>query len=211
MTNATLAERDRLRRDLHDGLGPSLSGIALGLEAAGGLVGSEPDAAAEILARTRAEAEVAVREVRRVIDGLRPSALDLHGLAGAVRDTASALGLGRPGLPSFSLSTDPLPLLAPRTEEAAYRIVAESLTNVVRHADAEHCSVRLERRNGDLRLEVYDDGCGCAREGGSGHGLSGHGLESMRRRAQDLGGSFDLAVVAPHGTRVSAVLPLERS
>ncbi|MEP9381815.1 histidine kinase [Nocardioides sp. KR10-350] len=146
VTNATLAERDRLRRDLHDGLGPSLSGIALGLEAAGGLVGSEPDAAAEILARTRAEAEVAVREVRRVIDGLRPSALDLHGLAGAVRDTASALGLGRPGLPSFSLSTDPLPLLAPRTEEAAYRIVAESLTNVVRHADAEHCSVRVRGR-----------------------------------------------------------------
>ncbi len=86
---ATLAGRDRLRRDLHDGLGPSLSGIALGLQAARGAA-SDPDALLELLDRTRVEAQGAVREIRRVIDGLRPSALDHQGLVDAVRETATA-------------------------------------------------------------------------------------------------------------------------
>ena len=94
VTAATLSERDRLRRDLHDGLGPSLSGIALGLEAAARALESDPDAVAPLLARTREEADAAVREIRRVLDGLRPGALDLHDLPGAVRDTARSLGMG---------------------------------------------------------------------------------------------------------------------
>ena len=72
VTSATLAERDRLRRDLHDGLGPSLSGIALGLEAAATAHDSDPEAMPEMLRRARAEADAAVREIRRVLDGLRP-------------------------------------------------------------------------------------------------------------------------------------------
>jgi signal transduction histidine kinase len=208
VTNATLAERDRLRRDLHDGLGPSLSGIALGLEAAAGAWRTDPAAVPDLLERTRAEAEAAVGEVRRVIDGLRPSVLDVRGLAGAVRDTASALGMGRPGQPQLSLVSDALPLLAPRTEEAAFRIVAEALTNVARHADAHLCGVRLERLNGDLRVQVYDDGCGCGRLADPLPG-AGHGLESMRRRAADLGGTLEVRGGEPRGTVVSAILPLE--
>ncbi len=205
VTAATLAERDRLRRDLHDGLGPSLSGIALGLEAAGTAFRGDPAAVPDLLARTRAEAEAAVREIRRVLHGLRPSTLDLHGLEGAVRDTASSLGMGRPGGLQFELSADALPLLPPPVEEAAFRIVAESLTNVARHSAADHCAVSLNQSNGSLRVRVLDDGLGLSAAAGT-----GHGLDSMRRRAADVGGSCHVQGALPSGTLVTAFLPLER-
>jgi signal transduction histidine kinase len=204
VTNATLAERDRLRRDLHDGLGPSLSGIALGLQAAATAHRADPGSVPALLERSRVEADAAVREIRRVLDGLRPGVLDLHGLEGAVRDTASSLGMGGPDGPEFDLRSETLPLLLPRVEEAAFRIVAESLTNVARHSSAGHCDVSLHRANGELRIRVRDDGCGP----GSGSG-GGHGLGSMRRRATDVGGSLRVEAATPHGTVVSAVLPLE--
>jgi len=159
-----------------------------------------------LLERTRAEAEAAVREIRRVLDGLRPTSLDLHGLEGAVRDTAMSLGMGRPGSPDFDFLTDALPLLPPQVEEAAFRIVAESLTNVARHSAADHCVVRLNQANGDLRVRVSDDGRGLSPGSGS-----GHGLDSMRRRAADVGGNFLVEDAIPNGTLVTAVLPLELS
>lgn len=206
VTAATLAERDRLRRDLHDGLGPSLSGIALGLEAA--LLALEHDATTtrEILARTREEASGAVAEVRRVIDGLRPSALDRYGLVGAVRETASSLGMGRPGGLAFELDADRVPALAPPVEEAAYRIVAESLNNVTRHAGAHRCTVSLHRVRDELRLQVCDDGIGLDPD----H-TPGEGLASMARRVGDLGGRITVQRLSPRGTEVAAVLPLGAS
>ncbi|MCW2775933.1 MAG: hypothetical protein JWN91_4259 [Nocardioides sp.] len=206
VTTATLAERDRLRRDLHDGLGPSLSGIALGLEAAGIALGRDPATLPHLLTRTRAEAEAAVREIRRVLAGLRPAALDRQGLAAALRETADSLGMGGPGRPQFELRADALPFLHPDLEESAFRIVAESMTNVARHSGAEHCSVEINQANGDLRVGVIDDGHGmaCTRP-------MGHGLDSMRRRASDMGGRLTVAPVEPHGTAVTAVLPLEAS
>jgi signal transduction histidine kinase len=206
VTSATLAERDRLRRDLHDGLGPSLGGIALGLEAASTAHRTDPHAVPALLERTRSEAAAAVREIRRVLDGLRPSALDVRGLEGAVRDTAASLGMDGAGGPEFEFQTDTLPLLRPQVEEAAFRIVAESLTNVARHAAAGHCTVRLHQVNGDLRVRIFDDGLGL----GLGPG-SGHGLDSMRTRADAVGGSLRVEVANPKGTLVTAVLPLEAS
>ncbi|MGA8044769.1 MAG: sensor histidine kinase [Dermatophilaceae bacterium] len=203
VATATLAERDRLRRDLHDGLGPSLSGLALGLEAAGTAFHTNPGAVPELLARTRAEADAAVREIRRVLEGLRPSALDLNGLEGAVRETASSLGMGCPGGPDFDLRADGLPLLSPHVEEVAFRIVAESLTNVARHAAADRCAVRLKQSNGSLCVRVLDNGRGIRPESGP-----GHGLDSMRRRAADVGGDLLIENALPHGTRVTATLPL---
>ena len=204
VVSATLAERDRVRRDLHDGLGPSLSGIALGLEAAEHAMDSDPRSVQDILTRTRAEADSAVREVRRVLDGLRPSSLDQHGLLGAVRETATGLGLGRPGGPRFDLQVDGLPALAPRVEEAAFRIVAESLTNVVRHSGAGHCEVRLGVSDDGLEVAISDDGTGP-----NGVGTPGVGLDSMRRRASDLGGRLEVRALRPRGTAVTAVLPWE--
>jgi signal transduction histidine kinase len=200
---ATLAERERLRQDLHDGLGPSLSGIALGLEAADQALLRDPGTARDLMVLTRAEAENAVREIRRVLYDLRPSALDRHGLADAVRETASGLGLGRPGGPEFAFEAVDLPTLAAPVEEAAFRIVAESLTNVVRHSGARHCNVRLAWSNGDLCVAIRDDGGGI--KGPRGDGV---GLASMRRRASEIGGRVNVEPARPHGTVVTALLPL---
>jgi len=227
---ATLTERDRLRRDLHDGLGPSLSGISLSLEAALTALRRDPTAAAEILRRTRAEAADASREVRRVIDALRPAALDQMSLADAVRQTAAGLGFDRPGAPQFALRASGLDGLPPLVEESAYRIVAESLTNVARHARATTCTVELSRRSGALHLGIEDDGAGLrapvanntsgdgAPLNGAvvevavpGHARDGHGLESMRQRAADLGGHFAIGPRLPRGTTVNAVLPWARA
>lgn len=102
VVRATIAERERIRSDLHDGLGPSLSGISLGLQAANSAMGGDPSAVQEILRRTRQEADAAVREVRRVLDALRACALDRQDLASAIRETAQRLGLGRGDGPSFT-------------------------------------------------------------------------------------------------------------
>lgn len=203
VTAATLAERDRLRRDLHDGLGPSLSGIALGLQAARRAVSRDPAMLPELIDRTRVEAQGAVYEIRRVIDGLRPAALDREGLVGAVRETATALGIGTPEGPDLALRILALPLLPPPIEEAAFRILAESLTNVARHASATRCTICVQQRDGELRLEVVDDGAGVEP-----HAPAGHGVGSMRRRASDLGGRVIIKPVLPHGTAVSAMLPM---
>ena len=157
----------------------------------------------ELLERTRVEADAAVREIRRVLAGLRPAALDQKGLAGAVRHTADSLGMGAPGRPELELRIDALPVLPSRVEESAYRIVAEAMTNVARHSGAEHCQVHINQANGDLRVGVTDDGCGVAASQST-----GHGLDSMRQRARDVGGRLDVGPREPHGTAVAAVFPL---
>jgi len=192
---ATVSERERLRRDLHDGLGPSLAGIALGLEAADHALDRDPQSAREVLARSRAEAESVVREIRRVLDALRPSALDTHDLAGAITETAKSLGLGGPG-PWFSLAADGVRTLPAPVEEAAFRIVAKSLTNIAKHSGASRCQVRLAPEDGVLHINVEDDGLGL-RE----NGTPGVGLGSMRDRASRLGGRFEVAAVSPHEAR----------
>ena len=203
---ATAAERDRLRRDLHDGLGPSLSGIALGLEAASTALARDPAAVPELLERTRSEADAAVREIRLVLAGLRPAALDRDGLVGAVRDVADKLGMGASGRPGFELRVDPLPSLPSEVEECAFRIVAEAMTNVARHAGAEHCRVQINQVGAALHVAVTDDGNGVELPGSR-----GHGLDSMRRRAGDADGTLSVVSIHPHGTAVRAVLPLGSS
>jgi signal transduction histidine kinase len=160
----------------------------------------------ELLERTRLEADAAVREIRRVLAGLRPAALDRHGLVGAVRDTADKLGMGMAGTPHFELIVDPLPSLSSEVEECAFRIVAEAMTNVARHSGADHCRVQICQVNGNVNIGVTDDGQGLAHVGSL-----GHGLDSMRRRAADADGLLTVAPIEPHGTAIRAVLPLESS
>jgi signal transduction histidine kinase len=200
---ATVVERDRLRRDLHDGLGPSLSGIALGLEAAGTALERHPESVPQILERTGLEAAAAVSEIRRVLAGLRPASLDRHGLVGAVRDAADQLGMGATGTPHFELRVDPLPPLSSDLEECAFRITAEAMTNVARHSGADHCRVQISQLNGTLNIAVTDDGRGVTRPRST-----GHGLDSMLRRAADADGLLTIAPIKPHGTAVTAALPL---
>ncbi|MFB6938075.1 histidine kinase [Streptomyces chartreusis] len=200
VVEATRTERDRLRRELHDGLGPSLAGIGLGLQAAAdGISRGETGTAAQLVDRTREEVVGAVAEIRRIIDGLRPTALDRFGLAEAVVRHARTLA---PTL-IVDVRACELPPLPPDVEGAAYRIIGEALTNVARHSGAGTARIALSVDERALHVSVADDGRGIPP-----HTPSGVGLASMYRRAWALGGSLDVAPAA-RGTLVSASLPLE--
>ncbi|MBI2762280.1 MAG: sensor histidine kinase [Chloroflexi bacterium] len=133
-------ERRRIRRDLHDGLGPTLAAIGMRAEVAAELVAGDPAGAERILAELRAEVQGALADIRRLVDALRPPALDEMGLVGALRAQAGHLGQS-PGLEVAAQG--PLPELPAAIEVAAYRIAVEAMTNASRHAQARTCRVRL--------------------------------------------------------------------
>ena len=201
-------ERRRLRRDLHDGLGPSLAAIGLRAEASAATLGSDPEGARHLLDELGGDVRVALTDVRRLVDGLRPPALDELGLVEAVRQQAARLEAGAAArTPTITIEAQPLPLpeLTAAVEVAAYRIAVEAVTNVVRHAGATTCRVRFDATgDGTLRLEIVDDGRGLP----SGV-VPGVGLESMRERAAELGGTLAIEATESGGARVVARLPLE--
>lgn len=200
VVRATRAERDRLRRDLHDGLGPSLSGVALGLQALELALAARDDATvADLLERVRAEGQTAIADVRRILDDLRPAALDDVGLGAAMRRHTDTIVSGV--LIKLDVPAE-LPPLLPEVEAAAYRVAQEGLTNVVRHAGASSARVVVAALENDLRVEVIDDGHGFTRPRADGVGLA-----SMRHRVEVLGGTFDLTSDLT-GTRIVASLPM---
>jgi signal transduction histidine kinase len=198
---ATELERDRLRRDLHDGLGPSLSGVGLGLAAVhDALEAKDSEAASRMVDRIRVEIDSSVGEVRRIIDDLRPASLDEAGLATALRRQAFSAGV------PVTIAVDGLPPLPPEVETAAYRIATEALTNVGKHARASHARVELHTEEGILTVVVTDDGRGLAAARNGSH--DGVGLTSMNHRAQSLGGQLRIDSDR-RGTTVTASLPVE--
>ncbi|MFT7838819.1 histidine kinase [Saccharothrix sp. BKS2] len=204
--------RRRLLRDLHDGLGPSLAAVALGLRAARHLAQRDPASAGRLLARLEDEVHAAVGEVRRLAAGAYPAVLARLGLVGAVREHVASLSDRHPV--RVDVECAGLPELPVAVQVAAYRIVCEALTNVVRHAGARHCAVRLAFDD-RLRVEVVDDGVapwpagvgGDCGNGDCGVGGDGVGLRSMRERAREVGGTWRVERAAG-GTRVAADLPL---
>ncbi|MGW2395586.1 sensor histidine kinase [Kitasatospora sp. NPDC001664] len=194
--------RRRLRHDLHDGLGPMLSGLRLRVDAIRALDG--PGGPGDRpLAEVSAGIGQAIVELRHITDGLAPAALDKYGLGNAVATLVGRLAGAGPEITAV-LTPDPLPPLPAAVEVAAYRICAESLNNAVRHARATRIRLALTVRDGHLETEVADDGRGFTppAEGG------GIGLRSMADRAEELGGRFSLAPAATGGTVATAVLPL---
>lgn len=190
-------ERRSLRRELHDDLGAMLTGVALGVDAAGNrLTAGSP--AAEQLSRVRVVVSAAVDDLRRIIDGLRPPALDEVGLVGAIRDRLLPLSNGGPHL---EVDAPSLPALPPEVEVACYHVAVEAVHNAVRHAGARRVTVTLTTADGQLKLAVADDGHGIQADENQGQGLT-----TMRQRAEEIGGRFDLATGAG-GTTVSATLP----
>jgi signal transduction histidine kinase len=204
LVEAREEERRRLRRDLHDGLGPTMAGVVLGIDAAAKLLTDDPVAARRLLDDVKAEASGAVDDVRRLVYDLRPPALDELGLPGAVRQQAERLSMRRPDFSISVAAATPLPPLGAATEVAAFRIAMEALANAARHAHAHHCSVRLSA-DGQFRLEVTDDGTGIVPGA-----RSGVGLAAMQERATEVGGSCTVSAVEPSGTRVVALLPLDQ-
>jgi signal transduction histidine kinase len=209
LVEAREEERRRLRRDLHDGLGPQLSSQALTIDAVRALMRRDPDAAEELLLELKADAQDAVADIRRLVYGLRPPALDDLGLLGALRETAEQYATKDL---SVSVKTpETLPPLSAAVEVAAYRIAQEALTNVSRHAGAHACTVSLTiDEPSTLRLEVRDDGIGIAGKRASAPTHAGVGLTSMRERASELGGSFLVEPLPEGGTLVHARLPLPK-
>ncbi|MCC7362118.1 MAG: hypothetical protein IT317_21720 [Anaerolineales bacterium] len=198
LVSALEEERRRLRRDLHDGLGPQLASQTLTLTAALQLLRRQPGEAEALLAEAIKHAQDAITDIRRVVYDLRPPALDDLGLAGALR--AQAAGYSASGI-NFTLSLpEALPPLPAAVEVACYRIAQEALTNVVKHARAQNCRLSLAVTDG-VTLEVVDDGRGLPKERPAGVGLS-----SMRERAAELGGQCLIEPRPGGGTRVLARL-----
>jgi two-component system NarL family sensor kinase len=202
-------ERRRLRRDLHDGLGPALTGIAFKADAARNALPAGPARASELLGALRADTTAAITDIRRLVNGLRPPALDDLGLIGSLRQQTDRLAQ-RPDGSSVAVclnTPEPLPALPAAVEVAAYRIITEAMTNAARHSGATRIDVLLAVADGDgLRIEVRDDG----RVPGPGW-QPGFGLTSMRERAAELGGTCQAGPDPAGGGRVIAALPLSEN
>jgi signal transduction histidine kinase len=195
-------ERRRLRRDLHDGLGPSLGAVALRIDTARNLARTSPEQGDRLLRQARDDVTAALADVRRLVHDLRPPALDDVGLVGAVRQLADRLA--SPGLTIDVVGAPGLDSLPAAVEVAAYRIASEALANVAKHAAADACRVRLGVLDGELVVEVADDGIGIAPDA-----PSGVGLLSLRERAAELGGHCDIECPDERGTVVRARLPVD--
>jgi signal transduction histidine kinase len=197
-------ERQRLRRDLHDGLGPLLASQMLILDSARKCMPTDPALAGTLLAQLHQYIQTAVEDVRRLIDSLRPAALDELGLVAAIREGTA--DLQRAGLRITIAAPGELGPLPAATETSAYRIVMEGVTNVVRHAHAAQCRVSLATMPAAcaLRIAIEDDGCGIPERASP-----GVGIESMQERAQELGGTIAIDSRIGKGTTIVAILPIQ--
>jgi signal transduction histidine kinase len=192
--------RRTVLRDLHDGVGPSLAAVALGLRSARQLLTSDPAGAARLLALLEDEMHSAIDDIKALVANESPAAVTKLGLVGAVEQFVAALR-SRLHVTIDVIVLGEIPPLPDAVSVAAYRIIREALTNVVTHADAQTCSVRLWF-DAELHAEVVDDGIGAAEV------VTGVGLASMRQRASDLGGNCRVEPGLDGGTRLAAALPL---
>jgi len=196
-------ERRRMRRDLHDGLGPTLTGIAYSADAAANLLRSTPDEALQILRELRSEAGEAIAEIRRIVYGLRPRALDELGLVGAVQQQVSHMRTadGRVLTVTIDAPQD-LPELPAAVEVAAYRTAVEAVTNVARHSGVAEATVYFALASGPaLRIQIQDRGRSTTTW------TPGVGMVSMRERIEQIGGTLTVHA-GRHGATITAHIPI---
>ncbi|MFC7496276.1 MULTISPECIES: sensor histidine kinase [unclassified Nocardioides] len=192
-------DRRRIRRDLHDGLGPVLGGVAMRLDAAGNALDRDPGTTRRLVAQSRQDITDALADVRRLVHGLRPPALDDLGLLAALDQQAERLSSSSLAV---TVDAEDVPALSAAVEVAAYRIASEALTNTARHAGARHAAIRLVGGGRALLVEVADDGTGIDPDV-----AAGVGLRSIRERAEELGGRTEITCPTAGGTLVRAWLP----
>jgi signal transduction histidine kinase len=196
-------ERSRLARELHDETGQALTSILLGVRS---IRAAESDAEAD-----RAEADVrelivhALQDVRRLAVELRPSVLDDFGLAAAVERVAATFE-ERTGIHTALEADLPAGRLPPEIETVLYRVVQEALTNVVKHAGAEHVSIVLTQRQSGIRIVVEDDGHGFDTGDVRKDAL---GVVGMQERVSLVGGTLEIESAAGAGTTLVAYVPLD--
>ncbi|WP_179266314.1 sensor histidine kinase [Asanoa hainanensis] len=196
---AAVRERNRVARDIHDGLGHSLTVVQMQIKAARAVLAAQPDRADEVLAKAQDQAEEALREVRRSVGALRerqPAVPLPEALKALAAETSAA------GVPTGLDVTGPVRALPADAEEALFRAVQEGLTNVRKHARARQAAVTLDySRPAEVRVEVRDDGAGTAA------GSDGFGLLGLRERAAHLGGRTSLESVPGQGSTLWVEVP----
>lgn len=198
-------ERRRLRRDLHDGLGPTLASLSQRIDAASSLVNEQPEEAVALLLTIKGQMRNTISDLRRLVYALRPPVLDEFGLISAIRDHTIPSQQSNGMQISLSVPEE-LPPLSAATEVAAFRIVEEAFTNVVRHAQAQQCQICLELTNvGELAITITDNGKGLPQTY-----QAGVGIHSMHERAEELGGRCSVQTRPIGGTQVSVYLPLPK-
>ncbi|MEZ4639947.1 MAG: sensor histidine kinase [Caldilineaceae bacterium] len=200
IVTAREAERRRLRRDLHDGLGPTLAAQVFRIGIAQQMVHKDAGKAATLLTDVESGIRDTLANVRELVYGLRPPMLDQLGLLGAMSDFAKQQE-GRVAV-SLDLPAD-VSHISAAVEVALFRIYQTALDNVVKHAQATHCDVQLHVEAESVTLTISDDGIGL----GDLH-TSGVGLTSMQERAEELGGAFSILPAQPRGTKLQVTIPL---
>jgi signal transduction histidine kinase len=195
-------ERRRLRRDLHDDLGPQLASLKLNLDVARKQVPRDPGAAEALLLELRTQCQATIANIRQLAYDLRPPALDELGLIGAIHEYGRQIE-SKDGLQIKFESSNDIPTLPAAVEVAAYRITLEALANIIKHSQGSCCQISISMIGKNLQLEICDDGMGLPVEI-----QPGIGLNSMRERAAELGGTCVIEALPQSGTRVLARLPL---
>ena len=205
LVTAQEEERRRLRRDLHDGVGPTLASLSQRLDTASDLVKSDPEKSIYLLQELKRQVKGTVAEIRQLVYALRPPVLDEFGLVSAIREHVAPY-TGPNGLQVTFDVTEPMPSLPAAVEVAAYRIALEAFTNIVKHAQASACYIKIKTEDNTLQLEVSDNGKGLPL-----NNHAGIGLTSMRERANELGGECMIEINPSGGIFVRAKLPLPRA
>ncbi|HKH16623.1 MAG TPA: sensor histidine kinase [Solirubrobacteraceae bacterium] len=196
IVEAGTAERRRLERNLHDGAQQRLVALSLTLRLAQGKLRKDPDAAEQLLTGAQDELGRALEELRELARGIHPAVLSDRGLKAAIEALA-----GRSPVP-VALERTPPERLPPPVEAAAYFVVAEALTNVVKYANASQARVSVSRSNGHAVVEVADDGVGGADPG------RGSGLRGLADRISALDGTMVLMSPEGAGTLLRAEIPV---
>lgn len=205
---ATLEERNRLARELHDSISQSLFSLDLHAKAVAKYLRQDPDRAEAQLELLRQLARDAVEEMRTLVFDLRPPLLEEGGLALALRQQVELLR--KPEGPEFILLIEGNGRLAPDTELGLLRVAQEALTNAMKHANARRIELRLSQDSTQVTLSVEDDGCGFDARNLS-EDIRCLGLRGMRDRMEALNGSLEIVSRSGQGTWVTARLPISRS
>ncbi len=202
LVTAQEEERRRLRRDLHDGVGPTLASLTQRLDTVADFVKSDPEKSIQLLHELKGQVKGTVAEIRRLVYALRPPVLDEFGLVSAIQEHVAPY-TGPNGLQVMFDVTKPMPPLPAAVEVAAYRITLEAFTNIVNHADASTCRIQIKIENDSLLLEISDNGKGL-----TSNTHFGIGSTSIRERATELGGECTIENMPKGGMRVIARLPI---
>jgi PAS domain S-box-containing protein len=197
IVSASDAERKRLERNLHDGAQQNLVSVSHAVHLAARTLRTDPDQAEQHLERALVELNTAHEELRELARGLHPQILTVQGLAAAIRSLA-----GRAPIPVTVVTVDDVERWPPLVESAAYFVISEALTNVLKYARATAATIRVAPRDTRLVVEVSDNGCGGAQP------ADGSGLGGLRDRVEALDGIFEIHSPSGQGTRIYAELPL---